>query len=460
MSDIAIVNATFGVVSVGIPVGPLSLVSVLEEAGYSVEFYDYQTDHRRRKPAVKQFLDYLTQVDSHIVGISVMCTTLPTVLGALRELKAIRPDQLVILGGPAATDAPDIILRHFPVDIIVRGEGEETIVELMRALDDEHDLANVRGISFRRNGRIIHTPSRPRITNLDRLPFVAYHRIDFADYERTAIVLTSRGCPYRCAFCSAHSVWQRRVTYRSAQHIAEEIRRIQSAIAQVQFWDDTFVLRPQRVFELLEEFEATGTALSWSCGGRIDLMTTELLERMSANGCEELYFGVESGSNRVLDRIRKGFSAEQAAQTIQMSTQYVPRVYTSYIWGFPFETMEDFYDTLLMLTNDMRHSGIIPMMTMLTPLAASPLRKEFAGQLRFSLDYQMGASTLPGDDLANYPELVELIERYPDLFTSFYYIEHEEMEQKKALVKRLADRGHQTAMLDIERHTIPNALSF
>lgn len=460
MSDIAIVNSTFGVVSTGTPVGPLSLTAALEQAGYSVEFHDYQTNRRLRKPAVKQFLDYLGRADSRVLGISTMCSTLPTVLGAVRELKAVQPDRYVILGGPAATDTPEAILRHFPIDVIVRGEGEESAVELMRALKEGRDLAEVRGISFRQHGRIVHNPARPRITNLDALPFPAYHKINFDDYERTAIVLTSRGCPYDCSFCSAHSVWQRRMTYRSARSVAEEILSIQSAVERVELWDDTFVLQPRRAVELVDEFERMRFALPWTCGGRINLMTTGLLKRLGAGGCVALYYGVESGNDRVLEQIHKGFTAEQAARTIQESTLYIPHVYTSYIWGFPFETTDDFYDTLLMLTSDMRDPKITALLTLLTPLAASPLRQTFADRLRFSLDYQMGASTLPADDLRNYPELVELIRTYPELFSSFYYIDHEAVQEKKAIVERLVEQARRQRGANqgrAERHPIPNA---
>jgi len=436
-ADIAILNSSLGLVSSGIPIGPLMITAVLQENGFTVSFQDYQTFQAADKPSVERFLSFM-DVPESLIGISVMCTALPTVLGAVSRFKTLRPDTTVILGGPSPTDAPHEIMDSFPVDIIVRGEGEETIVELTRALKSGGALDSIKGITFRRDGRVLSTPDRPRIEDLDRLPLPAYEHVSFDDYGRQALIITSRGCPYRCSFCSSHSIWQRRMTYRGAEHVTRELKRLQGEIDRYAYYDDTFVLDPQRAVALQRQVLDSGIGLPWSCSGRVNHMTRDFLTELRDLGCQEIFYGLESGSDRVLKLISKQFTSAEAERVVLESAQILPKVHTSYMWGFPFETMDDFFATMLVLTRDMQLDNVRPQITLLTPLPASLLAQEYSASLAFSPDWQRGVSQLPGDRLQRYPELVRLIDEHPRVFTSFYHYEHPELTSKRTIVEKLA----------------------
>ena len=198
MSDIAVCNSVYPLVDTPVfPQGPLSVTAVLEQAGYQVEFYDYQLEPVDRPGCPDAFYEFLRRARANVIGISTLSSSLPTVLLAVRRLKDEAPHKTVVLGGPAATDTAEAILAHFPVDVSVRGEGEETAVQLMRALERGKGLEEVAGLTFRQDGTVVSTSPRPRIRDLDTLPYPAYHRVDFRRYTSALGIVYARGCPYR-----------------------------------------------------------------------------------------------------------------------------------------------------------------------------------------------------------------------------------------------------------------------
>jgi len=438
MADICVINANVTPVH-QVPLGPLLITAVLKEAGYGVEFRDYQTFRTDHKLSIDTFLTFLRQADSNIIGISAMCNSLPTVLGAVRRLKRDSPDKKIILGGPAATDLPQSIMRRFPVDAIVVGEGERTIVDLLRALESGGDLDGVQGLCYRRrDGAIRMTPRRARIPNLDDLPFPAYEEIDFADYGPAAgIIITSRGCPFRCTFCSAHSVWQRSVSERSVANVTEEAVLLSRRVDRLVFVDDTLVLNAKRVESLLQALRAAGVDKPWRCNARIGLMSDHLLRLMADHGCEEVFYGIESGSNQVLRAIRKGFTIEMARHEVERTLRYIPKVTTSYVWGFPFETMDDFYETVMAIAQDAQMEGVRPQVGLLSPLPKSPLYREYRRCVRFSPELNPRVMLPSPESLADYPDITGLIVDYPQLFSPFYYYDHSDLDRKSAVMARI-----------------------
>lgn len=436
--DIVLVNSNAGSTK-SMPIGILSLAAVLEAAGWQVECRDYQLLQHERKLDPEVFFRFLP-ASAPVVGISVMCNSLPTVLGAVERLKAARPWQKVILGGPAATDAPDAILRRFPVDVLVRGEGEETLRELMPLLATgaaAGELERVQGISFRDGGLVMHTAARPRIEHLDILPTPAYHHVNLQDYDGVVPVVSTRGCPYDCAFCSAHSVWERKLTYRSAERIAADVAALKGQARRIDFHDDTFTLSRARVRALIEALRGHGVTLPWTCNARINLMSEPFLAEMAELGCQEVLYGIESGSDQVLNRIAKHITAAEARRTVADTARYLKGVVTSYIWGYPFETVEDFYETLLCIAGDFRIAGVRPQFGLLAPLPQSPMRRWPEARLRFDPDFVSPAVFPTTERLREYPELVFLILTHPDLFSAFYYYDHAELQAKRELVQRM-----------------------
>jgi len=176
-----------------VPLGCLYLIAALERAGFAVDFQDHQLCESDDPFDLKAFLSFVAD-PAPVIGLSCMANLLPFTLLAAKPLKERHPDRKIVLGGVGAKAVEDKVLRRFPwVDVLARGEGEETGPELMRALDGG-DLGTVRGISYRRNGSVAHNPNRPRIRDLDGIGFPAFQKVDLSRYQGYGM-MTSRGCP-------------------------------------------------------------------------------------------------------------------------------------------------------------------------------------------------------------------------------------------------------------------------
>lgn len=431
-ADIAIINSNFGDTETAyVPVGPLYLVSALKEAGFKTIFKDYQLDKSLRKLDPAVFAHFL-ETEANILGISVQAGQLPTVLAGIKIFKNKFSHKQIILGGPAATDTPLEIMDNFPIDFIVVGEGEKTLVDLMRTIEGKSNYKKVKGIFFRDKFRIVQTEKRERIKNLDSIPFPAYEDIDFKEYGNRAIILTSRGCSYHCDFCSVHSVWEHKITVRSDKNVIDELTTFKDrGIKEVFFFDDTFVCRKKNIYSLLNKMRKARFDLPWYCTGRVNLMDDEYLKFLQKNGCKSLYYGIESGSNKILKKIHKGFTIEQARKIIEKSSFYLPMVETSYIWGYPYETMEDFLKTTQSIFADRKLINVMPSFKMLTPFPQTQIYKQYKDYLKFDENINFGLSRIPyNDNLANYPDLIAVIRKFPVIFSSYYYFAQEKIKQK------------------------------
>lgn len=436
MADVTIVNSGLLLHRTDIPTGPLIVVSVLEKAGFVVEFRDYQGVAIPKRPSPRTFKAFLDDC-ADLLGISVMSNSLPTVLGAVRLLKEEKPWIKVFLGGPGCRELAFDILQKFPVDAIVLGEGEITAPELVMALKNDSDLRRVAGIAYKEEDQVIFTKERPLIDDLDSIPFPAYHHIKLESYNNVATVMTARGCPFRCKFCSAHSVPQRKMRYRSIPSIMEELSLLAPQARYVAFLDDTFILSKARALEIARNVQ-NRFSLRYTCNAKISLMDDDWLKALADTGNFLVFYGVESGSNRVLERIGKGHTLEEARKVIRKTADSIEKVRTSYIWGYPFETLEDFFDTAMSLRQDMQQPNVLSQMSLLSPLPGTELTEEFKDIMSFSPAIQSRAGGLPvNENISDYPELIELITGNPGLFSSFYYFAHEGFESKFNAIKRI-----------------------
>ena len=437
MADILLINSNFGGEFQSIPIGTLSNAAVLEEHGFSVDFRDYQVSSLKRKPDPHTFYSFM-QSDAEVIGISVMAPSLPTVLCAIQKYKEDHPGKTIILGGPSATDTPLEILENFPVDIIVEGEGESIMVDLMEGLSTER-LAPVKGIFYREGDTIYRNERPPRIKDLDSLPFPAYHFIDFNLYRKTAHLMTARGCPYFCAFCSAHSIWEHTVTFRSVEKVVEELSFISERIEQFMFADDILMVSRKRVARLCELLSSEGIDMPWICNGRINHISRDLLEMMTSSGLKTILYGIESGSNEILRKINKEFTIEEARKVVNLTAEYAT-VESSYIWGFPFETINQFFETLFCVTADQNNPRINPQLLFLNPLPKSLLFEKYKNTLKFSPELIPGISRLPGNEkLHEYPDLVKSISLHPVEFASYYFYDHDTLQEKYAYINKLSE---------------------
>ena len=421
------------------PLGPLYLIASLEQNGFSVDFRDYQfTDHKSYFD-VDNLVRFL-EGGSDIIGVSCMSNMLPFVILAAKRLKEKYPKKTIILGGTGPTSVANLIIKHFPfVDIVVRGEGEETIVELLNNLNSMKDINSVAGINFRKGRQIQFNPGRNRIEYLDNLPSPYKSSLDLTCYKRKCI-LTGRGCAYNCIFCAIPRLCGRRVCFRSIDEVIKEIKLIyeqDSNDFKISLNDDTFVLKKERVLEFCRKLKKLNLIEpKWTCNARIDLMDEELMQAMSESGCFSVCYGVESGSDRILRRLNKGFSSQDVVKIITKSKKYFTDMKVNFIWGFPFETMQDFYDSVLIFLF-LRAEGISCWVRLAAPLASSGLYEQYKNRLRFSeeLISSIAWARLPGLSLDK--EIVGLIKRYPNIFPDFYYFDSKDIFKKKQRIERI-----------------------
>lgn len=423
-----------------VPIGPLYLISALEESNYDVDFRDYQLNTFKNPMDIDNFL-YFLRDSSDIVGISCMYDLLPFAILSVKRLKETYPEKTVIFGGSGVDGVAKDILETFSfIDIIAIGEGERTIVELMSCLTSpsKRDLSNIHGIMYRDGDKVRVNTIRERIRNLDKVAFPAYHKINIEDYTQTGII-TSRGCPYNCTFCHKASYQNYQ---RSVDNIIEEIRLLYDGLGYecIYIFDDTFVLDECGVLELCKRLKEERLDIEWHCCCRINLMNKKLMTAMADSNCKSVFYGVESGSNAVLQKIKKDITWENAERVITESLKYFD-ISASFMWGFPFETMNDFYKTLYAI-HHLSKIGANVQFTLLSPSPVSPIYRDYKAILRFS-DVLWSSNLGFYEDthiahiLNKNRDTINLIKKYPNIFPGFYFYENDNVYRKNEIRKSI-----------------------
>lgn len=352
-----------------IPLGFLYLISSLKQSGIDLDFRDYQLNDFENPYDPNNFLKFLDQ-SSDILGIGCTSDTLPLVLCATRKWKNKR--RRLILGGFGPTLAAEEILKNFPhVDVIVLGEGEETFPELLKS----SSLETVEGIAFSSAGRIQINKLRKRL-DLNRIPIPAYECIDWKNYKQ-ACLLASRGCPFNCTYCSVAPFWGHQLTYREPEAVAEEMELLEKKYHQdkVMLCDDALFTNREWLMQLLEALRRKNLHISWSCWSRIDQVDEELLAELKAGGCSLVGYGVESGSDAVLEKIKKNFDVSLVRRAASLTKKYC-NVRINFMWGFPFETLKDFQQTCL-LHMGFRKEGVASGAFFMAPLPGTELYRQY-----------------------------------------------------------------------------------
>ncbi|MDA8098727.1 MAG: radical SAM protein [Nitrospiraceae bacterium] len=290
-----------------------------------------------------------------IVGMSVITPTVYRALELCAVVKEAAPRVLTVLGGPHPTALPEELLENEAVDAVVIGEGEETFRELADLHAAAGNLASCRGIGFRKEGRILITEPRPRITDLDAIPFPARHLLPLDRYRPSVLhyrrlpafsVMCSRGCPYRCTFCSCAKVFRGKVTLRSPGNVIAEIRMLKERYGarEILLWDDNLGLSRTWTETFCDLIKPLG--LAWSAWMRVDSAEPDMLRRMAASGCWHVSYGVESGNQQVLDAIKKGFTLDQVRRAFRWTHEAGMEARGTFVFGLPKETRETMEETI------------------------------------------------------------------------------------------------------------------
>lgn len=325
-----------------------SLAAYTDRAGHKVRLIDLQIDAIRKK-----WQSIFSSEPVDLVGITAMTPQIKNAHELAQKIKKRTPDIPIIIGGVHASVLPEQTLSEFPAfDICVIGEGEETLLEIVSRYERDEPMADnsVRGIAFRDSGKNIVTPPRPRLMDLDVLP--NHHQYyDFNYYlnnntlglvDKSASIITSRGCPYNCRFCATRNFWTNKYICKSVDGAMKEVRDVlQRGAKGIKFRDSTFVINKQWIHDFCDRIIAEKLKFSWSANARINLVDYELFKHMKAAGLTSVFFGVESGSQRILDFYGKGITVEQTKNAFDICRKL--KISTGAYWmlGALPETRED-----------------------------------------------------------------------------------------------------------------------
>jgi radical SAM superfamily enzyme YgiQ (UPF0313 family) len=337
------------------PLGILYLAAVLEEKGVEVSVLDQAAEGLTIRDTVK----WVNAENPDVLGFSTFATSGRTAAMISQEIKKENPDVTVVFGNYYATFNPERVLGKYPsVDIIVRGEGERTVIDLVDCLKHQGRLKDVLGISFRNEGGVISTADGPLIKDLDSLPFPDrslvsedYHSVmagaNIAPRKFTSVV-SSRGCVYRCRFCCCTQFARSRWRPRSVKNTLEELCFLASeGYKQFIFVDDNFTGSPKNVIKLCREMRKEKLDMEWICEGRVDNSSYEMFWEAAKAGCRILYFGIESANQRILDYYNKRITPEQSRTAVRTARKAGADVIVgSFIVGAPDETREEIQNTI------------------------------------------------------------------------------------------------------------------
>lgn len=331
------------------PLGPGYIVSYLRQHGVSASLVD--CTFLTEAEAVEQ----VRLLKPRIVGVYSMFSMKESALHMARLLKA--HCEMLVAGGPLPTLLPEDFLNDF--DVVCVGEGETTTLELVEAVEGHRSLSAVKGIAYRnRNSqgkKIVRTQSRELVQDLDGLPFPARDHFDNEAYKKhykqrfgytTTSIITSRGCPFRCDFCS-RAVFGHEFRARSAMNVVDEMESVKAlGYERTWFSDDCFTLEKKRLLSICTEIIRRGLDIEWECLSRVDTIDHDTALMMKNAGCVRVFFGLESGNDAVLKLMNKQVSVRDARNAVLTTKAAGIQVGAFFIVGYPGETDETILDTL------------------------------------------------------------------------------------------------------------------
>jgi len=334
-----------------LPHGLTSLASFLEKESYDVTLANFSFQ------GYKEAFNYIKKNNFDVVGISLFSFNRVDSLKLVSLINEFLPQTKVILGGPHATFLSDEILKRYDVDCIIQGEGESAMV---LALD-----------SLKRNEKIEKINFGQRVQDLDIIPFPSKFSgkmVGINQNEQYKYIITTRGCPSSCSYCSSPAFWKRNVTFRSAKNIVEEIKYVYENFGIIYFSirDDNFTLKKNRVLEFCKLLIEENLNIMWNCQARVDTITEEMLAFMKKAGLEHIQYGVESGSEKILKEYSKSLNLEKIYKAAEFTRKVGVYLSIYLMVGMEGETEDDIQKTVIALNK------ILPSDAIVSPVAYFP----------------------------------------------------------------------------------------
>jgi radical SAM superfamily enzyme YgiQ (UPF0313 family) len=327
------------------PVGLSYIGSFLKVAGHDVRLIDLMFTTRNWEDVRNLIKDE----SPRWVGISATTPQINEAFITAEIVKQINPEINVVIGGVHASALPEQTISDKNIDILVYGEGEFTMLELAQ----DKELKEIKGIFYKRDGKIVKNPPRDLVENIDIFPYPLYEDLPIDKYGTeffgtTLGIISSRGCPYQCTYCAANTIHKRWYRKRSTENVIGEIEKLKYdfKLKKISFYDDTFTLDNKRTVEICEAIIKSNIGLEWNCLTRSDSLTKPLLEIMKAAGCKCIQIGIESGDNEVLRLAKRKETVEDAIQSITWAKELGIEVIGLFIIGLPYDTKETIRKTI------------------------------------------------------------------------------------------------------------------
>jgi anaerobic magnesium-protoporphyrin IX monomethyl ester cyclase len=355
----------------------------------------------------KEIEQVIADQNPEVLGITVTSDMYPSALKIAHIAKKILPKCKIIVGGVHATLRYQTVIKNKDIDFVVRGEGEETLIELVKVLESKKKTyARIKGLSFKIGKKVVHNLDRPFIEDINKLPLPARDCVLFPELYRASdmnLIIASRGCPFRCTFCSSSQFWKHRYRTRYVDSIVRELEYVINTydIKHFRFWDDIFTSNKEELIKLCKEIirRKIHKKVHWNCLTRINSLDAERLYWLKKAGCTKICLGIESGSDKILESMNKNLTVKQTMNRVKQIRKAGFILHAYIIIGMPDELETDIFATMSLMKKI--NAQVIMVHTLVPyPGTAVSAQLESSGQLQKNYDW-----IEPLNPYANYTQL-------------------------------------------------------
>jgi len=411
------------------PLGLLCLAANIKDRDCYIAKFDnveYFSEDIHFKNAVDKILSY----GSKYFGFSTICSTYHITLRLAEELKKIKNDAIIIFGGPQATATSTSSMQNFNyIDFIVLNEADHSLPVLLKHLDSNESFNSVNGVIYRGSNDTLIKNDPVFIEDLNTLPIPSTESIQNPEehnfYKTEILIDIGRGCPFSCTYCSTCLFFNKRYRMKTIERIIREINFYidKYKIRAINTTHDMLTYNKDFIIELCSEFCKIEN-LQWTCSVRLDCVDEDIIKALSNSGCKAVFIGVESGSSRIQKLIKKNLNLSSLTETLMLFYKYKIEATCAFMSAFPFELKEDISQTFKAILDSL-YCLADAQNSLLSPVPGTKLFEEYQNELKFDNTYGSFSNSL----LTSY-EINKYIKKYPDIFSTFYYIENENIDRE------------------------------
>lgn len=333
----------------GPPLGLAYLASIARERGHVVKIIDSLASNLSFSDVRNEIKAY----DPELIGLTPTTSMMPDAYNVADTARSINPDVKIAIGGPHVTFAPDITMtENRSIDYVIRGEGELVFANLLDHLSGKKEVKEIRGLSYRASDKIVNNAPEILIPDVDSIPLPALDLLPMQEYriddKSFGTIMTSRGCPYNCIFCSSSLQFGKQWRGHSVDRVISELRRLVDKYnkKEIEFLDDTFTLNMKRAIEISNRIKSEKLDIHYSASARVNLFNDEIAAAIKSSGAHTIYFGIESGNQKTLDFIGKSITLDQSVTAVKKARKVGLNTLGSFIIGFPEDTVKDVKNTI------------------------------------------------------------------------------------------------------------------